>query len=147
MERVYVAVIDSKVTAFHENKKIVKKYLKWYKESHHDANVVLARSTSNFSIRQDYRLVPVGSIYVQERYENIYFVYSDNGTEDIDKVIKQLKKLLLSETSVKRQKILCDGLDILEQIRKQIKNYVPTVSELEDVKQRIDAYQYNMSYN
>lgn len=146
MERVYVAVIDSKVTAFHENKKIVKKYLKRYKESHHDSSVLLAKSI-NCGIRQDYRLVDVGNIYIQERYESIYFIYTDGGTDDIDKVIKQIKKLLLSETSIKRQKIFCDGLDVLERIRKQIKNYVPTMSELEDTKQRLEAYEYDMSYN
>ena len=134
---VYAAVIDGRLSAFHEKKKIMREYCRNYKDSNPKESVQMIRikekkaeALPNFDA---YYLEDWGGGLIQSKFVEVMMI-DDNGDCAIcDSLKRQLEQLLLKNLSSKQKKAV---LEVIEIINIKEKGHVTTTPSLKYLNQR-----------
>lgn len=142
MKRVYIAIIDNKMIAYHRKKMVVDEYLQGYKESHPNASVIMARSIGNingFLKNPENELVSVGNTYVPYKYEDAYYYGIGWSNLEIGEMIQSLWELRQSEPKKKRRVKFDKAIEYLQELDHP---YTPSIDELQRYQDHFLEYQY-----
>lgn len=147
MASVYVGVVNNKIIAFHDDKKVMSTYLKNYKETNPLDIVTLCKmkkkeAKKNLHYNQ-YWLVACNETYVQTQYEHILSMNS----EYYDKVnlLDRLSKLLSKTKKKKDRAVLIDTMKIIEINKKRCGMYTPSLNILNEEYWRYEEYRNHTS--
>ena len=144
----YCAYDDEKnIIAFHDNKKIVKRYTDNVHSVHKiTLNIGKIKKDSKWKLRNkdELYLVRYNDTYVQSGYLLYLQLSSTQYIEDEEFARDILFRLLETERlTPKQKKKLEKAIEVMEDIIEEDRNFVPTLSELKTMKGDYDPYVYN----
>ena len=148
MKKVYAAVIEGEMIAYHKEKKVMEKYLYLYKKSNPSPNVGMtkvARKAIPDLYYHEYYLVPWRDIVIQEIYvDTMEFIEPESRT---DELVETLMELMGNDKLRKKEKeAVLSTLQILENNEKRRYSYIPSIKELKDGYWRLEEYRNKTFY-
>ena len=134
---IYAAVIDGRISAFHEKKKLIREYCTNYKASNPRESIQMIRikekkaeALPNFDA---YYLEDWGGGLIQSKYVEVMQI-DDNGDVVLcDRLKSQLEQLLLKNLSSKQKKSV---LGVIEIINMKEKNHMTSTPSLKYLSHR-----------
>ena len=141
---VYAAVIDGRLSAFHEKKKVMREYCKTYKDSNPKESVQMIRikekkaeALPNFDA---FYLEDWGGGLIQSKFVEVMMI-DDNGDSLIcEKLKSQLEQLLLKNLSPKQKKSVLEVIEIINVKEKDHKMSTPSLMYLNHRYWMIEEY-------
>ena len=131
---IYAAVIDGKISAFHERKKIMREYCSSYKESNPKESVHMIRikekkaeKLPNFDA---YYLEDWGNGIIQSKFVEVMMIDDDGRSEMCNSLKRQLEELLLKNLSSKQRKSVLEVIEIINTREKDHNSSTPSLKYL-----------------
>lgn len=129
-------LIDGKISAFHERRKVALKYMKHYKRSNLREKIELCRMLKVDAKKEpnydDYYLVPVNLTYIQQKYAFIVEIEVGEEYQHKSGLIKQLDGLIAETSIVKERHALLEIQEKIKQNRYRVGTYTPSLSMLQN---------------
>ena len=145
---IYAAVIDGKISAFHERKKIMREYCSSYKESNPKESVHMIRikekkaeKLPNFDA---YYLEDWGNGIIQSKFVEVMLIDDDGRSEMCNGLKRQLEELLLKNLSSKQKKSVLEVIEILNTREKSNKTSTPSLKHLTQRYWMIEEFKNHM---
>lgn len=141
----YVVEVNGKITAFHKKKKVLKKYLKNYRNTNPKDDVFLLEIDDDIEsdiFNEDLYLVPCNETYIQQRYIDNFYLTSEY--DDKVRLESQLKRLLKENLTVAEKKTLLQVLEIVKSRRKEAGAYTPSLEHLSEIYWMYEEWKNNI---
>lgn len=141
----YVVEVNGKITAFHKKKKVLKKYLKNYRNTNPKDDVFLLEIDDDIEsdiFNEDLYLVPCNETYIQQRYIDNFYLISEY--DDKVRLESQLKRLLKENLTVAEKKTLLQVLEIVKSRRKEAGAYTPSLEHLSEIYWMYEEWKNNI---
>ena len=141
---VYAAVIDGRLSAFHEKKKIMREYCKTYKDSNPKESVQMIRikekKAESLPYFDAFHLEDWGGGIIQSKFVEVMMI-DDNGDSLICENLKsQLEQLLLKNISPKQKKSVLEVIEIIDDKEKGHRTSTPSLTYLNQRYWMIEEY-------
>ena len=138
---------DNKIIAFHDEKRVVKKYVENYNNTNEYKisfrKVKKSIAKKELKHKEDLYLVKYRSTYVQSRFYDSCVISETDNLEELQQTKDVLYKLLeldYNNLTNKEIKHVYGTLEIIERMILEEKSYTPDINELKQIKENIDRY-------
>lgn len=148
MKWVYMALINGKVSAFHKKEKIIKDYLRRYKDSNPIDECYIAKtrkdSVKNTRDYEDLYLIEVyDDLFIQSKYADAYSVFFiDDETSDVLSMKSNLIDQLTTGSCSKKQ--YHSIMNALEEVTSMENSegfyFIPQLSTLQEACMQLECY-------
>lgn len=149
MKWIYVGLVNNEPIAFHDDKHIMSRYLRNYKETNPKDIVCMGklkrkRAKENPHYR-GYWLVSCNDTYVQTEYEDTLLMLTPEyyGREEL---LDKLNHLLAKTKKMDDKLVLIDTIRIIESNKKRYGSYTPSISILNEEYWKIQEYKDKITY-
>lgn len=145
MKYSYIALINGKITAFHNKKSVMKEYLRLYKNSNPNDECFMGKMTRKKAEKvthySDWYLEDVGDTYVQSIFVDAYFIMLDMSySETINGMIEELWKAAAREESKKKTRKILASIEILSEMQSGRNSYTPSFQVLQEEYWKVEEY-------
>lgn len=135
---------NDKLQAVHKKLGVIKKYIRMITNSNRDIVFFVKKQKKNDIDQQllsSLYLVPYYDTFIQDGYQEYIHMASDQSYEDIKKAISVCFSVYESRNiAQKEKKVILKTIEILSDICEKDIKYIPTLSELNRIKDTFEPY-------
>ena len=147
----YAVIENDKFIAFHDEKRVVRKYVNRIRDSNEDKSLCIVKlgnkKAKKINRYYDLYLVRYGDIYVQSGYLDIVELADPQIEYDHQYAKDVLMRLLeLGNIDDEKQIHIEETICLLDQLIRKEKKYTPSLEELERMEDHYGPYLYNKDY-
>ena len=142
---------DKKIVAFHDEKRVVKRYVENYNKMN-DSELSYMKVKKSYAKKYlknkgDLYLVKYRSTYIQSGFYDSMKISETDTLEELENtkdVLYRILELDYKSLSEKEVKHIRSTINILEERITDECEYIPTMSEMRHIKDNIDRYRYEV---